>query len=52
MMSPEAGQTVAGPAPQGVGITHINPAGPAKVPAHLLANPAIQQAAMGNVSNK
>lgn len=49
MMSPEQGQTVAGQSIQGPGVHNINPSGPAKVPAHLLSNPALQQAAMGNL---
>ena len=49
MMSPQAGQTVAGQSMQGPGVSNINPSQPAKVSAHLLSNPALQQAVMGNV---
>jgi len=50
MMSPMAGQTVAqAQGMQGPGIQNVNPAQPAQVPAGLLANPGLQQAAMGNV---
>src|ERR1019366_3591062 len=49
MMSPSQGQTVANPSIQGPGVHNINPAAPAKVSAGMLSNPALQQAAMGNV---
>jgi hypothetical protein len=49
MMSPAQGQTVAGQSQQGPGVRNINPGQPAKVPQSLLSNPALQQAAMGNV---
>jgi hypothetical protein len=50
VMSPAQGQSVAsGNGAQGPGVTNVNPSGPAKVSASLLSNPALQQAAMGNV---
>jgi hypothetical protein len=49
MMSPNPGPAVAGQAQQGPGTRIINPSPPAKVSAALLNNPALQQAAMGNV---
>jgi hypothetical protein len=49
MMSPNQGQTVAGNSMQGPGVTNVNPSKPATVPASLLSNPALQEAAMGNV---
>jgi len=48
-MNPQAGNTVAGQSMQGPGVTNVNPAQPSKVPAGLLSNPGLQQAAMGNV---
>lgn len=52
VMSQDQGTQVAGQGMQGPGVQNISPAQPAKVPASLLANPGIQQSAMGNVSNK
>jgi len=49
MMSPAQGQTVAGQSMQGPGVSNVNPSPIAKVPAHLLVNPALQQASLGNV---
>jgi hypothetical protein len=49
MLSPAQGPQVAQQGMSGPGVSNINPPGPAKVSASLLSNPALQQAAMGNV---
>jgi hypothetical protein len=49
MMAPGQGLTVPGEAISGPGVTNVKVPGPSKVPAAALPNPALQQAAMGNV---